>query len=69
MSQIMGILNKSKKWVMKLSVCGETEEFIQRKGSGRSFNLSSRKSKGGLSNINEISKTVKAPYNKQFKAF
>ena len=65
MSQIMEILNKSKKSVMKLSVCGETEEFIQRKGSGRSFNLSSRKSKGG----HEISKTVKAPYNKQFKAF
>ena len=39
MSQIIGTLYKSNNWVIKWSVCGETEEFSQRKGRGRPINL------------------------------
>ena len=38
-SQIMEILNKSKNWVIKWSVCDETGEFSRRKGSCRPINL------------------------------
>ena len=38
-SQIMENLYKSKKWVIKWSVCGENGEFSQRKGSGIPINL------------------------------
>ena len=41
-SQIMKIINKSKNWVMKWYVHGETEEFNQRKKSGRPSKLSSK---------------------------
>ena len=42
MSQIMKIINKSKNWVMKWYFHGETEEFNQRKKSGRPSKLSSQ---------------------------
>ena len=35
----MIILYKSKNWLTKWSVCGETGEFSRRKGSDRSINL------------------------------
>ena len=34
-SQIMKVLCKSKNWVIKLSISGETGEVSRRKGSGR----------------------------------
>ena len=38
-SQTVEILHKSKNWVIKWSVCGETGEFSWRNGSGRPINL------------------------------
>ena len=38
-SQIIEILYKSKNWVIKWSVCGETGEFSWSKENGRPINL------------------------------